>query len=649
MEESGNVRRTLRTLIVEDCESDALLVVRELERAGYEPVFKRIDTREEMLRALESDAWDVIICDHAMPSFNSLAALNLYKEKDLDIPFIIVSGTIGEAVAVEAMLAGAHDFVLKQKLSRLAPALARELKQTDVRREGNAMERALRESERRYRELAALLPAIVAESDEKGTLTFLNRRGLEVLGYSEDDFDKGIEVIQLIHPDEHGRLRDNLKKRALGDGTGNEYTMVKRDGSTFPILIYSSPIILGSGPAGWRSVAVDITKQKEAEEEREGLEAQLRHAQKMEAVGTLAGGIAHDFNNILTVLGGFASLLQIGMEKSNPMQLYVDQIVSAAEKAASLTQGLLIFSRQQHVSFFPIALNDLVMETEKLLKRLLTEDIRLETLLSTEEITIMADKTQIDQILFNLVTNSRDAMQNGGVLTIETKLVGSDKVPGEFRESGWQGHYALLSVTDTGTGIDDDTKAKIFDPFFTTKGVGKGTGLGLATVYGIVKQHKGCVEVLGEPGEGTTFNIYFPTAAERVAEEEKAPVEIRAGKGTILVAEDDEGVRRFLREILRRYGYVVIEAEDGEEAVERFRQHDHIDLLILDTVMPRKNGKEALSEIQGLVPAVKVIFTSGYAADTVLDKGVEDGEVEFIRKPIKVEELLGKVNSMIGE
>jgi nitrogen-specific signal transduction histidine kinase/ActR/RegA family two-component response regulator len=377
------------------------------------------------------------------------------------------------------------------------------------------------------------------------------------------------------------------------------------------------------------------------------LESQLRQSQKMEAIGTLTGGIAHDFNNILTVITGFGTLLQMNVDKESPLHVYVDQILSGSEKAAQLTQALLAFSRQQPIALKPLDINEVISGAEKLLKRLLTEDIAVRTVFSPDEIIVMADATQIDQILFNLATNARDAMPHGGVFTIETKSV---KLGEEFKHHhgyGEPGRYALLSVSDTGMGMDEVIKEKIFDPFFTTKEVGKGTGLGLSSVYGTVKKHNGYITVYSEPNMGTTFHIYLPVASKGDEKEESVPVPPKRGNETILVAEDNEPLRGLLRDVLTAYGYHVIEATDGAEAVEQFRKAGKIDLLVLDSVMPKKNGREAYNEINEIKPGIRVIFTSGYTSNVILDKGVEDKKFEFIAKPILPNALLQKVREVL--
>lgn len=367
----------------------------------------------------------------------------------------------------------------------------------------------------------------------------------------------------------------------------------------------------------------------------------------MEAIGQLAGGIAHDFNNILTTLVGYSSLLQLGLEEADPLQMYIEQIISASQKATNLTGALLTFSRQQPANLLPLDINNVIRGTEKLLKRLLTEDIALEVLIASDEATVMADATQIDQILFNLVTNARDAMPGGGRLIIETSAMMVDDEFMRYHGLETPGKYHVLSVSDTGCGMDEEARKKIFDPFFTTKEVGKGTGLGLATVYGIVKQHGGHVTVYSEPGRGTTFRIYFPAIQAVLKEEQILSPDIRRGTETILVAEDNEEVRDLMKDILTKFGYTVLEAMDGQDAIDGFRQHSGIDLLIMDAVMPRKNGRESYEEIHAIDPDIKVIFVSGYTRDIVLDKGIEEGDFHFIPKPLSPTALLHKVRAVL--
>ncbi|MBA4395058.1 MAG: hypothetical protein C0407_16020, partial [Desulfobacca sp.] len=362
------------------------------------------------------------------------------------------------------------------------------------------------------------------------------------------------------------------------------------------------------------------------------------------------GGIAHDFNNILTALTGYGTLLLLKLEKNDPLRLYADQILSAAQKATSLTQSLLTFGRRQHITLTPLNINAIVRGTEKLLKRLITEDILFMTELTSEEVTVMADPTQIDQILFNLITNAKDAMPAGGTLKISTKTVEVDREFILVHGFGQKGRYVLLEISDTGTGMAEAVREKIYEPFFTTKEVGKGTGLGLSTVYGIVKQHNGYITVYSKPDQGTTFHVFFPLiTASNYETRPPAAAPLRSGSETILVAEDDEDVRHFITHILSQFGYRVIEAKDGLDAVHKFREHTGISLVILDSIMPRKNGREAYEVIKQESPKIKVLFMSGYTAEVVLGKGIKEGEVDFIAKPLSPDEFILKVGGILDK
>lgn len=396
----------------------------------------------------------------------------------------------------------------------------------------------------------------------------------------------------------------------------------------------------------------DITERKRAEEEKARLEDQIVHSQKMQAIGQLAGGVAHDFNNIITVILGFGALAQMALQNGQPVRReYIDQILESAHKAANLTQSLLAFSRKQQIKLEPRNLNDIVATTGKLLMRLLTEDIDLNITCHPEHLVVLADATQVDQILINLVANARDAMPKGGSLTLETSVASIDD---EFRRIygyGTPGDYAVLSVSDTGVGMDEATKIRIFEPFFTTKELGRGTGLGLATAYGIVKQHNGYINVYTEPFLGATFRIYLPLAGmDMTSEESRTNQEIRGGTETILVVEDEPSVRNLITMTLRYFGYTALEATNGIEGVRQFRENrDRVDLVLLDVVMPNMNGKEAYEEIRKTRPGTKVIFMSGYTKDVLTQKGVEAEGAKYISKPLSSRVLLDKVREVLDE
>lgn len=387
----------------------------------------------------------------------------------------------------------------------------------------------------------------------------------------------------------------------------------------------------------------DLTEQKR-------LEQQLRQAQKMEAIGQLAGGVAHDFNNILTAVTGYSSLLQMKLPEDSPLKEYVTEIEKAAERGANLAKGLLAFSRKQPGNPQPVDLNDIVRMIIKLLSKLIREDIELQMQLSKEELIIMADAGHIEQILMNLATNARDAMPEGGVLTIKTELVYIDEKFRDIHGYGKPGEYAMVSVSDTGIGMDENIKSHIFEPFFTTKEVGKGTGLGLAIVYGLVKQYNGYINVYSEPGKGSTFKIYLPIyrAEEKAELLQRKQIVFTKGLGeTVLLVDDDAGVRESIRNVLEFAGYKVIEASDGIEALEIYKNKmDEISLIITDLIMPRMNGKVLYDKIMELNPSQRIVFISGHTADSLYKQYLpEDGVILF--KPILPSEFLRKIREML--
>jgi PAS domain S-box-containing protein len=473
--------------------------------------------------------------------------------------------------------------------------------------------------------------------------TYVNRKFLEIFGYRSHEEVVGKTLYLTVHPDDREKVVGYNRGRQRGEAVPDRYEFkgVRKNGETVYIEASATRTTYQGEPISLAFIR-DISVRK-------SLEAQLLQAQKMEAIGTLAGGIAHDFNNILMVLMGYGNLLQMKMDGNDPLRIYVDQILASTGKAANLTQSLLTFGRKQVIELRPHKVSTLLRDVEKLLGRLLPEDIGFKASLGADA-TIMADMTQIAQVLMNLATNARDAMPRGGDLRIETACV---EIDGEFRRAhgfGEPGKYALLSVADTGTGIDEKTKGRIFEPFFTTKEVGKGTGLGLSIVYGIVKQHGGYVTVESQQGKGTVFRIYLPEVRAKVATETKeAQPDLQGGTETILLAEDDPDIRRMTSHALAMSGYTVIEAVNGRDAVKKFTEHQgEIKLVILDVVMPEKNGKEAYEEIRTMKHDIKALFMSGYTADVVLDKGIFTKAFDYVAKPIAPNELLHKVRNILN-
>ena len=395
----------------------------------------------------------------------------------------------------------------------------------------------------------------------------------------------------------------------------------------------------------------DLTERKKAEEVRERLEEQFRQAQKMEAVGRLAGGVAHDFNNLLSVILGYGEMVMHNLKEGHPHHAPLREIHGAAERARNLTRQLLAFSRKQVLELKVLDVNQAITGFERLLRRMIGEDITLELALTGTEPRVKADISQLEQVLMNLAVNARDAMPDGGTLTIETAVVELDEAYPLEGSAIPAGDYVMIQASDTGCGMDKEAQARIFEPFFTTKGQDKGTGLGLATSYGIVRQHGGSIWVYSEPGQGTTFKIYLPLAAEQAQAAPQPPgrTEPVAASATVLVVEDDPAVRRLACSILGRRGYRVIESEDEEHAIELARRHEGpLHLLLSDVVMPVMKGPEVYQSVVATHPEVRVLYMSGYTDKEITRQGVLNAGVQFIQKPFTVNGLLEKVAETIN-
>ncbi len=505
--------------------------------------------------------------------------------------------------------------------------------------------REIENHEERLRAMINTLPDCLKVIDTEGRLIDINPAGLQIIKASSPEEVLGRSIIPMIEP-EHREDFARTIQRVFNQRT-TEYLHLKiRDlkGEVHYIEGRYMPLRNPAGETiGILSISRDITEYKR-------LESQLYHAQKMEAIGQLAGGIAHDFNNMLNAIIGFGSLIDMNLKEDNPNKSYIREILKAAERATHLTRGLLTFSRKQPVRFETIELNELIKGFEKILKRIIGEDIKLKTILSEKPVIIMADPGQIEQVLMNLATNARDALPDGGTIEIMTSTLQIDEDFIKKHGYGKPGSYGLIRFSDTGMGMDEITLSKIFEPYFTTKPFGKGTGLGLAIVYGIVKQHDGYINVESSPGKGTTFSIYLPLTEEEKNETQTEAKEIPCGKGeVILVAEDSEEVMNALREILTRFGYRIIEAKDGREAVEKFSSHkDEISLLLFDVMMPGMNGLDAWEEIKKIRDNVKVLFMSGYTDDILIKKGLSQDKINLISKPLSPEELLKRLRDILN-
>ncbi|NVN99140.1 MAG: response regulator [Geobacteraceae bacterium] len=515
---------------------------------------------------------------------------------------------------------------------------------------------ALQASEERFKSLADTSPlAICATAGVEQKVTYMNLTFFKLFGYSLDEIQRIDQWWPLAYPDENYRIlvREEWTKRvtqAINTHTEIEPMEVEvtcKDGSLKQILWEFKTI----GKEDW-GFGLDLTERKRAEEERKKLEDQLLHSQKLEAVGTLAGGIAHDFNNILTAIVGYGQLTLMKIPHDDPVRRNVEHMLESAERAATLTQSLLAFSRKQISERKPVELNTIIRKVEKFLLRVIGEDVAIHLTLAEQEFPILADAGQLEQVFMNLATNARDAMPHGGSFMIKTSCVELD---GNFITAdgyGKPGSYVTISVADTGTGMNEETKEKIFEPFFTTKEVGKGSGLGLAMAYGIINQHEGFINVYSEPGKGTTLHIYLPLINSSTIDGEKKAEEPypQGGTETILLAEDDPHLQPLSVLILEQMGYKVITASNGEEAVAKFMENrDKIQLLLLDIMMPKKSGREAADEIRMVDPTVPVIFISGYSSELLREKGLIEEDAAMINKPMTPNVLLKKVREILDK
>ena len=887
----------LRVLHIEDQEQDVALVTRHLTRAGYDLTIRRVETAESMKAALESEEWDVVLCDYSMPHFHALAALEVLKEKGLDIPFIIISGTVGETVAVEAMRAGAHDYLMKDNLARLATTIEREKQEaenhrarkraeeslkaseaelsvlfaaltdvvlvldrdgrylkvaptsatylykppsellgktvqevfpkeeadfflTHIRRaldegcmhrtdysmvveggrevwfdcsvspmtpdsvvwigrdvtEGKLAEKALtesearkaailesaldcivtidtdgkvieinpaaestfgytrdeavgksmseliipphfrrrheqglarylatgrstimgkrvevsamrsdgseipveltitaigqlprpiftafirdlterkqaeaerkrseqelRKSEERYRVMVENAHDIIYEHDLEGKYTSINKAGEQITGYTVEETLE-LNIADTVAPEYLNKTRQMISGKLAGQSiTAYELEVIAKDGRRIALEVNTSLVFQDGIPIGVQGIARDVT-------ERKLLEEQLRQSQKMEAIGQLAGGVAHDFNNLLTVIGGYSSILLGKLPRDSPYRPSIEEIKKAGDRAGSLTRQLLAFSRKQILQPKILDLNTVVSDLDKMLRRLIGEDIDLLSITDPKLDKVKADPGQIEQVLLNLVVNARDAMPEGGKLTIETSNAVLSKDYARLHGIP-SGGYIMLAVSDTGCGMDASTRERIYEPFFTTKTAGKGTGLGLATLYGIVKQSGGNVWVYSELGHGTTFKIYLPRA-EEVAEtgELTGAKPTPQGTETVLLVEDEDQVRLILKQILENQGYHVLSASHGEEALAISQEPGDIQLMITDVVMPQMSGRELAERVVATRPSLRVLFMSGYTDDAIVRHGLLDEKLNFIQKPFDSATVARKVREVL--
>ena len=562
-------------------------------------------------------------------------------------------------LADDALPVKVSDLVTGGELGRLGQTFDHMASQIVLREE------ALRGSEQRYRTLFEQSPDGILLIDTEGMMIEFNGMAHRQLGYSREEFAKlNLSDINPVESPEEMRARiGQIQKDGVAELVVKHRT---KQGEDRDVNIIAKVIDLSGRPVMY-AIWHDITERRRIEEElrkyRDHLEeiveertrelsllnVQLRQSQKLEAVGLLAGGIAHDFSNILTTIKGSIHIMKKKLGADSPLMKYAEQILFSVGKASDLAQSLLTFSRKQTMALKPLDFNDIIRSMTKLLSQLIGEHIELSVMLTNRNPVIMADRSQIEQILLNLVTNARDAMPQGGTLTVLTDIVEMDEAFTNKYGYGVPGRYVLLTVSDTGTGMDEETKGKIFEPFFTTKELDKGSGLGLAVTYGIVKQHGGYIDVETFHGKGTSFNIYIPLTETTALRVEHPGALSTEGRGeTILLAEDDAAARKIMAEVLSLSGYKVIEAADGEEAVRLFREEkDGVALVLLDVRMPKKDGREVYEEIMKEQRKTRVIFMSGYTKDIIDSEQIIEQGLDFIPKAASLDEILTKIREVL--
>lgn len=646
----------LRVLIIEDDEEDAELLRLELESAGRSVYMQRVQTKAAFLAALESE-WDIIISDYAMPGFDGLKAFALYRETGIDTPFIFVSGALGEERAVKAMIAGARDYILKGDLGRLNAAVDREVAGAKSRRERREMEAAKASEQRR---LALALQATGAGVFElqipenaqgfDNEQVYCSERLAELLGCSATELRNGDTfrnwLCEHVHPQDLAGLQ-KCHQNLIEGHEGNNAVEFR----------------LRHPGGGWRNMwcvgeagrhdssgrVIDFVGIILDQTERHRMEEQLRQAQKMEAIGLLAGGVAHDFNNLLTVILNFGEFVLESLESDSSASDDMREVLNAARRAEKLTAQLLAFSRRQPVDPEVLNANGLVRDVERMLRRLLGDEIELAVDLAPDLWNVCVDAGCLEQVVVNLAVNARDALPGGGTLKIETRNVRIEQgrnSPETRRIPG--GEYVAISVADNGCGMDEEIQRRLFEPFFTTKEAGKGTGLGLATSYGIVQQANGFISVESEVGRGTVFELLLPRDHGSPVDRHKleAKPERVHGNEVILVVDNEPSVCKLVARVLEHLGYTVLEAASGIEALRIARSSPKpVRLVLTDVLMPKMSGPELVEQLLPLHPEMKVLFMSGHTGTEF----APDNNHALLQKPFSPQALVDKLCDVMDE
>jgi two-component system cell cycle sensor histidine kinase/response regulator CckA len=645
LEESptSKVLQPLRALIVGHSPGEQDSILFELRESGFHVEHTVVESRADFRAAITGNSFDVVLADYPLPSWTGLDALVDLRRTGKDTPFLLIAGSLEREVAVECIKQGANDYVLKDHLSRLPIALIRAMTEKNLRDENARAHAALRVSEARNRDLVEHAIYGISRVSTEGDFLDANPALLRMLGCANGARLKRLNFHRDLFrfPEEHARLMGAC--RELGQVLRPEVEWRRCDGGIATVRVHLRRVTAPYDSETFELFAEDVT-------ELRGMERQLRQAQKFEAIGQLAGGVAHDFNNVVSAILGWA---EIGFEQCSDNPKAAEgfrHIREQAERAAALTRELLTFARHQVLQPRPVDLNSVLAGLSNLLDKVIGKHIEVKCQTSPLD-PVKADPTQLEQVLMNLCINARDAMPEGGRLLMETEMVELDEPYCRFYPYVKPGRYAVLSVADTGIGMDVETRERIFEPFFTTKEEGKGTGMGLAAVYGIVKQHGGFIHVYSEPAHGSLFRVYLPVmegaVAEGVARKTQTPsmAEMR-GTETIVLAEDHESVREMARQTLVGLGYRVLTAADGEEAL-RLCENETPKLAILDVIMPKLGGPATAIKLSESFPDIRALFTSGYSAESNVISNEANGR--YLQKPYSPMTLARLVRRILDE
>jgi PAS domain S-box-containing protein len=626
-------------LIVEDSLDGRQALQTLLAGQGYTLAFAE-NGPDGLARAIELIP-DLILLDIMLPGMDGLEVCRRLRATPAlaEVPIILVTALDDRDTRIQGIMAGADDFISKRFDGTELRARVRTITRL------NRYRRLVRERAK-FERLVDLMPSGLLLADAAGTINLVNPAMLRMLGDRRQEQVLGQSLLSLIRPDQREACAAELVRAAAHPAAVSQFetVLLHADGTFFPAEIDIGQFLWDEQPLAY-VVVRDITTRRQ-------LEAQLLQSQKMESIGRLAGAVAHDFNNLLTAIIGYAELALASLPSEAAERADLDQINHAALSAAQLTRQLLAFARQQPIEPSIFCPNDLLAGLEKLLRRLIGEDIEFMLVAAPDLGLVRADAGQIEQVLVNLAVNARDAMPQGGKLTIETANVQLDRVYARAHPGVEPGAYVLLAVSDTGVGMDESIKRYAFEPFFTTKELGRGTGLGLATCYGIVKQHGGSIELYSEPGHGTAVKIYLPRVegrADSLPKPRAVEAELPRGSELVLLVEDEPEVRGLVSRILGGLGYTVLQSGDGDAALRLAQSHAGraIDLLLTDVVMPRLSGRTLAEYMAARFPGIKVLFTSGYAERGIVNHGQIDHQAAFLAKPFSAAALAHKVRDVL--